>query len=95
MDLHLSEPININDIAYAANLSVSHFSRLFKSEVGETAINTFTKMRCKKAATLLKETNLPVGEISSFVGYSDNNYFVKVFKKIYGVTPSDYRKAKA
>ena len=94
MDLHLSDPITIEDIAAAANLSVSHFSRIFKSEVGETAMSTLAKMRCKKAATLLKETNLPIGEISSFVGYSDNNYFVKVFKKTYGDTPSDYRKRK-
>ena len=94
MDLHLSDPITIEDIAAAANLSVSHFSRIFKSEVGETAMSTLAKMRCKKAATLLKETNLPIGEISSFVGYSDNNYFVKVFKKTYGDTPSDFRKRK-
>ena len=91
MDLHLSEPIGIDNIAAAANLSVSHFSRLFKSEVNDTPINALAKMRCKKAATLLKETKLSIGEISSFVGYSDNNYFVKVFKKTYGDTPSEYR----
>jgi len=40
---------------------------------------------------MLRETNLPVQEISSYVGYTDNNYFVKVFKKVMGKTPSDYR----
>ena len=63
-----------------------------KREVGESASAIISKMRCKKAANLLKTTDLPIGEISSFVGYADNNYFVKVFKKVYSMTPGDYRK---
>lgn len=41
---------------------------------------------------LLTESELPISEISSFVGYSDNNYFIKVFRRHYGMTPGDYRK---
>ena len=41
---------------------------------------------------MLKETALQIQEISAYVGYPDNNYFIKVFKKIYNMTPSEYRK---
>lgn len=92
IDLHLSEPLSLNGIADASDLSASHFSRLFKSETGETAMDFIATQRCKKAASLLVESTLPIQEIGSYVGYSDNNYFVKVFKKIYCMTPSDYRK---
>ena len=59
----------------------------------ETMTQYIASMRCKKAANLLKKTNLPIQEISSYVGYSDNNYFVKVFKKNYDMTPTEFRKA--
>ena len=49
------------------------------------------ELRCRQAAEMLRETNLPIQEISSYVGYTDNNYFVKVFKKVMGNTPSEYR----
>ena len=49
----------------------------------------------RKAALLLKETALQVQEISNYVGYPDNNYFIKVFKKMYNMTPSEYRKVYA
>lgn len=92
IELHLGEPISISTLSDCAGLSVSQLSRILKREVGESASAIISKMRCKKAANLLKTTDLPIGEISSFVGYADNNYFVKVFKKVYGMTPGDYRK---
>ena len=92
IELHLGDQISIEALAASAGLSVSHFCRIIKKEVGESATAIIAKMRCKKAANLLKTTDLPIGEISSFVGYADNNYFVKVFKKVYGMTPGDYRK---
>jgi transcriptional regulator araC family len=49
----------------------------------------------RKAALLLKETALQVQEISNYVGYPDNNYFIKVFKKMYNMTPSEYRKVQS
>ncbi len=53
---------------------------------------TIRRMRCDQAARLLKETSASVADISSFVGYPNSNYFVKVFKKTLGKTPSEYRK---
>ena len=94
INLHLGDHISNDDLAANASMSISHLSKVFKKETGETMTEYIALMRCKKAAGLLKKTDLPVQEISSYVGYSDNNYFVKVFKKIYDLTPSEYRKTR-
>ena len=92
INLHLGDHISNDDLAANASMSISHLSKVFKKETGGTMTEYIALMRCKKAAGLLKKTDLPVQEISNYVGYSDNNYFVKVFKKIYNLTPSEYRK---
>ena len=94
INLHLGNHISNDDLAANASMSISHLSKVFKKETGGTMTEYIALMRCKKAAGLLKKTDLPVQEISSYVGYSDNNYFVKVFKKIYDLTPSEYRKTR-
>ena len=94
INLHLGDHISNDDLAANASMSISHLSKVFKKETGGTMMEYIALMRCKKAAGLLKKTDLPVQEISNYVGYSDNNYFVKVFKKIYDLTPSEYRKTR-
>ena len=56
-----------------------------------TITQFISQLRCTQAAELLAENRLSIQEISAYVGYIDNNYFVKVFKKQYGMTPSEYR----
>lgn len=94
INLHLGDHISNDDLAANASMSISHLAKVFKKETGGTMTEYIALMRCKKAAGLLKKTDLPVQEISNYVGYSDNNYFVKVFKKIYDLTPSEYRKTR-
>ena len=94
INLHLGAHISNDDLAANASMSISQLSKVFKKETGGTMTEYIALMRCKKAAGLLKKTDLPVQEISNYVGYSDNNYFVKVFKKIYDLTPSEYRKTR-
>jgi len=92
INLNLSETIGINEIADEVNLSVSHLSRLFKQETGENISNYVAKKRVEKACRLLTFTDLPIQEIGHYVGYLDNSYFVKVFKKHQQTSPSEYRK---
>ena len=88
---HLREEIRLDDLAKNVLLSVSSLCSKFKKETGLTIKEYIAAERCKKAAFYLAETNHPIQAIGSFVGYDDNNYFVKVFKKVYGQTPSEYR----
>ncbi|WP_022766091.1 AraC family transcriptional regulator [Butyrivibrio sp. XPD2006] len=92
INLHLGDHISNEDLSANANMSISHLAKVFKKETGVTMTEYIALLRCKKAANLLKKTNLPIQEISSYVGYSDNNYFVKVFKKNYDMTPTEFRK---
>ncbi|MBR7927575.1 helix-turn-helix transcriptional regulator [Aerococcaceae bacterium zg-ZUI334] len=89
---HYSEEISLTALANKFNVSDSYLSKLFIKETGETIKQYIAKLRCKKAADLLIETNMKISQISEFVGYLDNNYFIKVFKKLYNQTPSEYRK---
>jgi AraC-like DNA-binding protein len=92
INLHLGDHISNEDLSANANMSISHLAKVFKKETGVTMTEYIALLRCKKAANLLKKTNLPIQEISSYVGYSDNNYFVKVFRKNYGMTPTEFRR---
>lgn len=92
LDLHLSENIRIDDLTAVTGYSRSQLSSIFKSDTGSTITGYIAQKRCEMAAELLTSTSLSIQDISLRVGYPDNNYFVKVFKKQLGVTPSDYRR---
>lgn len=90
--LHLSQEISTAKLAEISGFSESYLGKQFKRESGMTISQYIAKKRCEKAAELLRGTMLSIQEISTLVGYWDNNYFVKVFKPYYQVTPSVYRK---
>lgn len=81
----------MEELCRISGYSASYLSKLFKRETGKTMTQYTADLRCRQAAEMLRETGLSVQEISSYVGYLDNNYFVKVFKKMTGKTPSEYR----
>lgn len=88
---HLAEDFGLEVLAQELGVSPYHLSRLFKEEKGENFINYVTSLRLEKAKKLLGEPSLIIKEISTGVGYSDQNYFTKLFKQKFGVTPSEYR----
>lgn len=92
IQLHLSQNLSLKEIASFAVVSPNYLSQLFKKETGVTLSQYIARQRCDKAAKLLLHTSLPIQEISRYVGYLDNNYFVKVFREFYHTTPSLYRK---
>lgn len=91
LSANYTQNYSLHDLAEHSHISEEHLSRLFRKEVGTTLTTYIADLRSKKAAELLKTTQLSISEIAMYVGYSDSNYFVKVFKKRYGMTPSAYR----
>ena len=87
-----SQEIRLETLTEVSGLSEGYWPRAFKKEVGLTVSQYLARLRCNQAAELLRTSRLSVQEVSSYVGYEDNNYFVKVFKKEYGMTPSDFRR---
>lgn len=88
---NLKEDIDMENTAKKFNISSSYFSRIFKDVLGYNFSDYINMIRIKKSKELLKEGILTIKEICYEVGYSDPNYFSKVFKKYEGVTPSEYK----
>lgn len=86
-----TQSITLQELADIHHVTVEHLSRLFKKEMGISLMKYVSELRTKKAAELLKNSKLSISDIAMYVGYADSNYFVKVFKKRYGMTPSAYR----
>ncbi len=92
MKVHFKEPINLEFIAEKCGLSTSYFSRKFKEQTGENYIDVLTDIRIREAQKLLGTTDLSIMEIIEEVGYCDDKHFRKLFYKITGLKPTEYRK---
>ena len=90
--LNYSQELNATVLGNYANMTYANLSRLFKKEMGITIGKYISSMRCMEAGLLLRKSHYSIQEIAAYVGYLDNNYFVKVFKKEMGYLPSEYRK---
>ncbi|WP_106769056.1 response regulator transcription factor [Paenibacillus faecalis] len=88
------EEISLQDIASRFFLSREYISRKFKQEFGVTLSDFLGRLRIDKAKILLLNPQLRIAQIAEMVGYQDEKYFSKVFKKLEGLTPNDYRKEK-
>lgn len=92
MNQHLQDDISLDDVANAINLSPTYFSRLFSSEMGTTYIEYLTMIRVEESKKYLVDTKQNISDIALRMGFSDQSYFSKVFKKVEGITPGKYRK---
>lgn len=79
------------EMAYAVNLSTSHFYHLFKSETGMAPTRYVKEFRMSKAKELLETTFMSVKEIVTLIGAHDGSHFVRDFKRHYNLTPTQYR----
>lgn len=83
--------LNLSYVANELHISLNYLSSVFKKETGQSFVQYLTNFRIDKAKELLRTTDLKTYEIAFEVGYEDSQYFSTVFKKIVGVSPSEYR----
>jgi AraC-like DNA-binding protein/ligand-binding sensor protein len=83
--------ISLQEIARASGLSAPYFSTIFKEEMGENLSNYLNRLRAEKAASMLVETDLSLGEISESCGFEDQSWFSKIFKYYAGISPGKFR----
>ncbi len=83
--------ISLDDVSRVVNINPYYFSKRFKEETGVNFIDYLTNIRINKAKELLEDPRLSIKEICNLSGYSDPNYFSRIFKKIENLTPSEYR----
>ncbi|NQX60060.1 response regulator transcription factor [Paenibacillus qinlingensis] len=84
--------INVNEISKLFYVTPNYVSYLFKKEMGINLTEYITKLRIDYAGNLLLSSDMTIQEISEKSGFNDYFYFTKIFKKMIGLTPSDYRK---
>jgi transcriptional regulator GlxA family with amidase domain len=84
-------PRSVAELARDFGWSASHFSRTFKAVTGHTPEIYGVLARLHRAQRLLRETNMPIGEIADACGYADIFFFSRQFKKFVGHSPSHYR----
>lgn len=83
--------ISMQEAAEEMGYSDAYFSKLFKQYFNQNFTAYLTEYRIKKAKELLSNTNYSIKDISRMVGYTDSNYFAKIFKRLVGEIPSKYR----
>lgn len=94
MDENLSGALRVEDIAKQTNYSRAYVFREFKRATGKSIIAYYNERRVRRAAELLLSSSLSVREIAERFGFDTPNYFSKTFKRILGVTPSEYKKSR-
>lgn len=87
--------LSIEEVSELADLSISHFCLLFKQVTGLTFLEYLTQCRIEKAKYILKNSQVKVYQVAPLVGYQDPRYFTQVFKKVTGMTPTEYREEEA
>lgn len=88
---NFNKQITLKEVADLVYLSPSHFSRLFKEDVGTTFVEYLTNIRIEKSKSLLKMTSLPIEVIAHHVGFTSASYFATSFKRAEDKTPREYR----
>lgn len=88
-----AEKITLDDMSRRFGFSKQHIIRLFKAHCNQSVIQYVNSFRLLKSLDLLRNTDIPVGDIARSLGFSSAYYFNRIYKRTYGVTPSEYRKS--
>lgn len=93
INVHYGEPLDLDALSQQFYISRSHLSRVFKEVTGFSFTEYVTTTRVKEAERLLRETDTGITRISELTGFENFSHFGKVFKKLTGQSPRDYRKS--
>ncbi|MEO8415790.1 MAG: AraC family transcriptional regulator [Ginsengibacter sp.] len=88
---NIGKIITIEELAGHLKYSNSHYSALFRNKIGISPIEYFIKLKIQYACQLLSQSNLRISDIADKIGYEDTFYFSRLFKKVTGKSPRDYK----
>lgn len=92
MEENIETRLSLEEVADYLGYSASHLSAMFKKAMGVGPINYFNQLKIKEACSLLRESDMKISQISHKVGISDSYYFSRLFTKVMGISPKEYRK---
>ena len=88
---HLDQSLTVRQIAENIYISHTYLCFIYKKKTGKTLNKFITEAKMNQARALLENTDKKIGDISAMLGYSNQNYFSKVFINTYGISPHAYR----
>lgn len=91
---YYSNDLNINDVSDKLEVTSSYLSKLLKKETGSSFIEYLTNMRIKKAMYIMEDPIIKIYDVAELVGYSNQHYFCRAFKKVVGFSPTEYKRGK-
>ena len=93
IEAHAGEELSLGKVARVANTSANYFSEKFKEATGMNFVRYVARIRFEKAAALLRQPDLRISEIAFACGFQSLSQFNRVFKKLAGQSPTEYRAA--
>ena len=93
INAHYAEKITLEEMARRVYLSPPYFSRVFKEETGEAFTAYLNRIRIDRSKELLRHKSIRLADIALLVGFEDQSYYSKVFKKLEGITPLRFRES--
>ncbi len=91
IDFHYMEPLSLEILAARFSVNKNYLSTRFHKERGMTVTDYINRIRVNRASALLRRSSLPIQQLAEQCGFPDANYFTRIFKKLQGVTPNEYR----
>ena len=91
METQLQRELTLEEMAQSVNLSASRLRHLFKAETGVAPAQYLKVIRLRRAQELITTTYLSMKQVMTKVGVHDTGHFAKDFKRVYGLTPAEYR----
>lgn len=91
IDSHYKEPLSLDSLAKLCSVSHSYLSGLFHKETKMTVTDYINTTRIRQSMILLNTTLLSIHDIAAQCGFTDTNYYSRIFKKYHGVSPKEYR----
>jgi AraC-like DNA-binding protein len=92
MEKNADKHLSLSDFTHHSNLSKTQLTAIFKEKTGYSLVDFFIRLKIQKACFNLDFTDMTISEVASNIGYDDQYYFSRLFKKIMGRAPSEYRK---
>ena len=93
LEKNIDSQITLEEMAEISGLSKFHFAKKFQKQTGLSPVRYFLELKIKHACELIDRTQLTIKEVSSRLGYDDPYYFSRLFKKIMGISPKQYRES--
>lgn len=92
IDRRLHQKVSVKEVSDSVGLSPNYFANTFKNEVGIALTDYINRRKILVSQNMLQYSNFSITEISQYLAFSSESYFIKVFKSVKGITPKQFKK---